>query len=127
MSRLPKPCRVLVIDDNLEAAELMQMLLQMEGFVVRTSCTGTDGLSQLTSFVPQVVCIDIGIHDFLAAEVVRQIKNCPGVPTPFLVGMTGWDDAHLPDLSIKSAFDRVYLKPVPMREFVREARHFCNK
>lgn len=127
MSLLPKPCRVLVIDDNPDSAELMQILLQMEGFVVQIALTGAAGLSKLRTFLPQVVCLDIEIYDVPVRDLVRQIKSCVDLQTPLLIGMTGWDDAHLSDLSIKDEFDTVYLKPVPIEEFLAETRRFCHK
>jgi DNA-binding response OmpR family regulator len=105
----------------------MQLLLQMEGFEVHTAFTGADGLHKLSMFSPQVVCIDTEIHDFLVIDLVRQIKNYPHLSNALLIGMTSWDDADHPDASLKNAFDRSYVKPVPIEDLIQTLRNFCYR
>ena len=127
MSLLPQHSRVLVVDDNADAAELMTMLLQMEGFMVEATVTGLDALARALAFMPQVICIDIELHDLPGDELVRQIRQHPALADARLIGMTGWDEAHAPDPAARRCFDSVYLKPVTIDAFATEIRRHCYR
>jgi CheY-like chemotaxis protein len=117
----------MVIDDNAEATELMHMLLQMEGFMVESTVTGIDALARALAFMPQVICIDIELHDLPSGELVRQIRQHPLLADVRLIGMTGWDEANTPNRAVRQSFDSVYLKPVSIDEFSTEIRRHCYR
>jgi two-component system, sensor histidine kinase len=86
----PSSLRILVIDDNVDSAEAMALLLQLAGHRVRVSHDGPSGVSAATRFMPQVVFCDItmpgGMDGFAVAESLRA---SPATKSTRLVAVSG--------------------------------------
>ena len=104
--------RILVVDDNRDAADSAAMLLEMMGHEVRTAYDGEAGVQAAAEFCPQVALLDIGMPKMNGYEAARAIRQQPGGDRVRLVAVTGWgqDDDRLK--SAAAGFDRHLVKPV---------------
>jgi len=104
--------RALVVDDNRDAAEMMALLLGLEGHEVATAYDGASSIAKVLSFQPNLVLLDIGMPNLDGYDVARRIQTLPLSPRPFLVAVTG--DATLDDTrrSAEAGFDLHVRKPV---------------
>jgi len=104
--------RVLVIEDNLDAAETLGELLSLAGHEVETAHDGADGFQKALSFNPDVVLCDIGLPGMNGYDVARAMRAAPALASAILVAVTGY---ALPDDQQRAAeagFDHHLSKPV---------------
>ncbi|MEA0722062.1 hybrid sensor histidine kinase/response regulator, partial [Xanthomonas campestris] len=87
------PTSVLVVDDNVDAAEMLAMFLSMSGCTPQTVHTATAALNLLETFRPQVALLDIGLPDLTGYELARRIRLLPGGKDMLLIAATGWGQA----------------------------------
>ncbi len=81
---------VLVIEDNLDAADLLAQILQLHGFSTRVAHTGAAGLALAQQDMPDAVLLDIGLPDVDGYEVCRQLRRIPTPLQPVVIALTGW-------------------------------------
>jgi PAS domain S-box-containing protein len=103
--------RVLVVDDNEDAAESLEMLLQLRGHQTCVAHTGTAALAEARRFQPQLVFLDIGLPELDGYEVARQLRADGTLPQPYLVALTGWGSADDRRQAMAAGFDRHLVKP----------------
>ncbi len=103
--------RVLVVDDNRDAADSLAMLLELLGAEVRVVYCGEDALTLLESYRPAVVLLDIGMPGMDGYEVARQIRNGTQVPEVTLIALTGWGQEADRNRSQRAGFDHHLIKP----------------
>ena len=82
--------RILVVDDNVDAAETMAMLLEFSGHEVRTAFGGQAALDLARLFRPQVVFLDIGLPGMNGYEVAQRLLADPATAATRLIALTGW-------------------------------------
>jgi CheY-like chemotaxis protein len=90
--------RVLVVDDNRDATETLELLLQLWGHDVRSAYDGDEALSRFQEFQPDVVLLDIGLPGMSGYEVARHIRALPECRDVMIVAVTGYgheSDRHL--------------------------------
>jgi DNA-binding response OmpR family regulator len=103
--------RILLIDDNVDLAQLMQLVLTSLGYAVEIAHTGKDGLALAKSFLPQVVFLDIGMPGMSGYEVAVELRATPQVNDVFLLALTGWSDRDTRAAVVDAGFDRHLVKP----------------
>ena len=103
-------CRVVVIDDNRDAAELMAMLVQELGGECRAAYDGESGLREVLTSRPDVVLLDIGMPGLDGFHTCRHIRNELGNDV-VIVAVTGYGQAHDKDASARAGFDAHLTKP----------------
>jgi CheY-like chemotaxis protein/two-component sensor histidine kinase len=108
----PARYRVLVVDDNNDAATSLGMLLNMLGYEIRTAYDGVAGLEAARAFRPDFVLLDIGMPKLNGCEVARRIRAQPGGKDPVLIAVTGWGQAEDKQQIIEAGFDHHLVKPV---------------
>ena len=104
--------RVLIVDDNRDAAESLALLLQLSGYDVRTAHDGLSALQTLDDYTPAVVLLDIGMPGMDGYEVARRVREKPGLQDILLVALTGWGQEEDRRRSNQAGFDRHLVKPV---------------
>jgi signal transduction histidine kinase len=105
-------CRVLVVDDNQDATETLQMLLESLGAIVASAANGREALAQFERFAPEVVLLDIGMPGMDGCEVARRIRMLPaGRRTP-LIAVTGWGQQEDIRRCFEAGFDHHLVKPL---------------
>jgi len=103
--------RVLLVDDNRDAAETMQMLLEMDGHTVALAFSGQTALEQAARIRPEVVILDIGLPDISGHEVARRLKADMSLSAPLLVALTGYGRGQVDQDVRASGFDHHLVKP----------------
>jgi PAS domain S-box-containing protein len=104
--------RVLVVDDNVDSAEIMAALLRLSGHDVRTAYTGPDALEVAASYLPEVALLDIGLPGLNGYEVARRLRQFPQLSGVRLVAMTGYGTEADRQLAREAGFDKHVVKPV---------------
>jgi PAS domain S-box-containing protein len=111
-SLIPHSLKVLVVDDNTDAAQSAAMLLVMQGHRVETAHDGPSALEAARAFRPEVVLLDIGLPGMDGFEVARAMRAQLGNGTPVLVAVTGYGQEEDRRRSQEAGFDRHLVKPV---------------
>ena len=111
-SRLVMSRRVLIADDNRDAADSLAMMLRLEGHDVVVAHDGNAALSLFDGRMPDVALLDIGMPHMNGYEVARQIRARPGGEHVLLVAVTGWGQEKDRRQSREAGFDHHLTKPV---------------
>jgi len=106
--------RVLVIEDNVDAAETLGEMLRLWGHEVAVAHDGWAGVEKARTFGPDVVLCDIGLPVMDGYQVARAIRNDPALAPTFLVALTGYALAEDQRRAAAAGFDRHLGKPVPV-------------
>ncbi|HEU4516293.1 MAG TPA: PAS domain S-box protein [Steroidobacteraceae bacterium] len=109
---LARALRVLVVDDNRDAADSCATLLELEGHRTATAYTGTGGLALGDAFHPQAVLLDIGLPDVNGYEIARRIRATDWGRHIYLVAITGWGQEADRERAFAAGFDHHLTKPV---------------
>jgi PAS domain S-box-containing protein len=111
--RLRVSRRVLVVDDNVDAAESLAELLSTLGHEVRTAHDGLAALDAAGAFVPELVLLDIGLPGMDGYEVARRLRKLPRPPGP-VVALSGYGQESDRRRSADAGFDAHLVKPVEL-------------
>src|SRR5215470_8946939 len=104
--------RVLVVDDNVDAAVSLGMLLKLAGQDVRVAYDGPTALRQAVDFGPELILLDIGMPVMDGYEVCRQLRRQSGLEKTTVVALTGWGQDEDRRRSHEAGFDHHMVKPV---------------
>lgn len=104
--------RILVVDDNVDAAESLKELLEMLGNEVRTAHDGEAGVAVAEQFRPHMMLMDIGMPKLNGYEAARRIRQHSWGQTMLLVALTGWGQEEERKKSADVGFDHHLVKPV---------------
>ena len=103
--------RILIVDDNRDAAETLGELLRALGATVSVAHSGSDALEKLRSFGPDSVLLDIGMPDMDGYEVARRIRATAEYRRILLIALTGWGQEHDQRRSRAAGIDQHVVKP----------------
>jgi PAS domain S-box-containing protein len=106
------PRRVLIVDDNVDAAESLRMLLELSGHAVAVEYGGAAALDTVESFHPDIVLLDIGLPDVDGYEVAREIRARHGMDKVTLVAVSGWGQAEDKQRAADAGIDMHFTKPI---------------
>ena len=113
---LPAPtsplCRVLIVDDNVDAAVILTSLLKKHGHEALAVHSGAEALQAFEGFRPEIVLLDIGMPGMNGLEVARRLRLRNRIPRPLIVAITGWGKPEDETLSREAGFDLHMVKPV---------------
>ncbi|MBI3411963.1 MAG: PAS domain S-box protein [Planctomycetes bacterium] len=104
--------RVLIVDDNADAAESLAVLLRILGHHVRVACDGPAALNEVRSQSPDVVLLDIGLPRMNGLEVARRMREDLGLTDAMLVALTGFGQEDDRRRSQEAGFNAHLIKPV---------------
>jgi CheY-like chemotaxis protein len=110
------PRRILVVDDNEDAAMSMVLLLRQRGHEVEVALDGLAGLRAVSSFDPEIVFLDLGMPTLDGYEVARRIRGLPHGGTRTLVALTGYGQAEDRRRSREAGFDHHFVKPLESKD-----------
>ncbi|MDB5838907.1 MAG: hybrid sensor histidine kinase/response regulator [Herminiimonas sp.] len=114
--------RILVVDDNLDSAEIICALLELEGHSVRRSHTGGDAIESARLFQPDIVLLDIGLPDMSGYQVATQMRQLPRTRKLILIALTGYGQEEDKSRAISSGFDHHLVKPVTFYKLIETIR-----
>lgn len=103
--------RVLIVDDNTDAARSLGMLMEIRGHETRLCFDGYSGLTEAERFLPEVVLLDIGLPGLDGLEVARRLRAMNLSPRPLLIALTGYGQAEDVRRSKEAGFDHHLVKP----------------
>ena len=109
--RLPT-LRILVVDDNRDAADSLAMMLEIMGNDVRTAYDGEEAVRAAGEFRPDVVLLDIGLPKLNGYEACRRIREQPWGKNMVLIALTGWGQEEDKPADQEAGFDHHMVKPV---------------
>ncbi|MPZ45264.1 MAG: response regulator [Betaproteobacteria bacterium] len=111
--------RILIVDDNRDAAISLSMLLELSGNKTETAYDGLAAIDAAARFEPDVVLLDIGLPGLNGYEVARRMRNEPWGKQVKLVAVTGWGHPEDRERAIAAGFDAHLLKPVDHAALVK--------
>ena len=107
--------RVLVVDDNVDSAQSMALLLgRMWGQLVEVALDGEEALARASSFRPDLVLLDLGLPGLSGYDVAERLRGPAGSDAPMLVAMTGWGNDDDLRRSSAAGFAHHLVKPVDL-------------
>ena len=110
--------KVLIVDDNADAAEMMAMLLSSYGHEVQTAGDAESTLRIANEFVPDVILLDIGLPGTDGYTVGRILRRDPRFHTTMLIALTGYGSARDRERSMEAGFDHHVVKPAQVDQLL---------
>ena len=120
MLRMDSTVRVLVVEDNRDAAEILRSLLEVCGFQVSVAHTGQEGITAARQQQPHVVLCDIGLPDSDGYTVGSVLRQSSYTVDSRLIAVTGHGEPLDRCRALAAGFDQHLVKPVDPRELLRE-------
>ncbi|HVC93687.1 MAG TPA: response regulator, partial [Pirellulales bacterium] len=106
--------KVLVVDDNKDAASSLAMMLKIMGNEVRTAHDGLEGVETAAAFRPDMILMDIGMPKLNGYDACRRIREQPWAKNVVLVALTGWGQEEDRRRSSEAGFNVHLVKPVDL-------------
>lgn len=103
--------KVLIIDDNADAATLLAMFVGFHGHDTAVANSGAEGLALASTFAPEVVLLDLGMPEMSGYDVAIALRELPGLSCVYIAALTGWNDAQTRARVVASGFDKHLVKP----------------
>jgi CheY-like chemotaxis protein len=101
----------MIIDDHVDAADSLGILLELRGATVVVLHDGPSGLAQLDEFLPDAILLDLGMPEMDGFEIARQIRSRPEFSQVVLIAQTGWGTDEMRQRSREAGFDHHLVKP----------------
>jgi CheY-like chemotaxis protein len=109
--RRSRPLRIMVVDDNVDAAESLAALMEAEGHEVRVLADATSALAVADDDRPEVFILDIGLPDMSGLDLARALRLRPIHRSACMLALTGYGQPHDKVLSRAAGFDHHLVKP----------------
>jgi signal transduction histidine kinase/ActR/RegA family two-component response regulator len=113
VARVDGSGKVLVVDDNRDAADTTAALLEISGYEVRTAYDAATALALLDQYTPDVALLDIGLPGVSGYELARRVRAHPNGRACRLIALTGYGQADDIELARRHGFDVHLTKPAP--------------
>lgn len=108
----PPPLRILVVDDNVDSADVLLLPLKDDGYDVRAAYDGQSALEVARTFAPDVTLQDLGMPGMNGYEFARQLRALPQTRNATLIALTGFSRKEDVVESHAAGFDHHLVKPV---------------
>jgi CheY-like chemotaxis protein len=108
--------RVLVVDDNADAAQMLAAVMQHLGHSVQVASSGEEALRIADGYRPEFVLLDLGMPGMSGLETARRMRERGMHPAPCIVAVTGWGKPEDERLTREAGFDQHLVKPVNERQ-----------
>lgn len=104
----------MIVDDNVDAADSLALLLSLEGHEVTCAYSGAEALLRVGGCTPDVVLLDIGLPITDGYEVARRLRELPEGDAIRLVALTGYGQAEDRERTLTAGFEAHLVKPVDL-------------
>jgi signal transduction histidine kinase len=108
--------RILIVDDNVDGAMMLSMMLSLSGHIIRTVFSGEEALAASPLFQPEVVFLDLGLPGMSGYDVVRHFRATPVLRDTLIVALTGWGGADDRRRTKEAGFDLHLTKPAQLAD-----------
>ncbi|HEY8507793.1 MAG TPA: response regulator, partial [Steroidobacteraceae bacterium] len=115
--------RILIADDNLDAAESLALLLNMQGHETRTAGDGFQAVQLAESFRPDIIFMDVGMPRLDGIEAARQIRQQPWGKSMLIVALTGWGQEADRHRTRDAGIDLHLVKPITLEGIAAVLAH----
>jgi CheY-like chemotaxis protein len=109
---LGSKCRILVVEDNIDSAQSLALLLRRMGYEIEVAYDGLEAVQATAAFRPRVVLLDIGLPRMNGYEAAKRIREQSGSDEVAIVALTGWGQEKDKQLASEAGFDHHLTKPV---------------
>ncbi len=110
------PLHILVVDDNVDAATSLSMLLDLKGHRVSLAHDGLEAIESCEREMPDLVLLDLGMPRIGGEEAARRIRSLPSGDGAFIVALTGWGQESARERTRSAGFNHHLVKPVSLEE-----------
>lgn len=118
--------RILVVDDNVDAAMSLAMLLEINGAEVKVAFDGEQAVEVASEFAPQIIFMDLGMPKVDGLEATRRIRALPMGRAALVVAVTGWGQAADRERTQAAGFDHHLVKPISSAQIRALLCGVCN-
>jgi DNA-binding response OmpR family regulator len=117
MNETAQRTRVLVVDDNMDAADSLGTLLTVTGYEVRIAYDGPEAIEAADEFLPRVALLDIGLPKLSGYDIARHLRERCG-ESVLLVAITGWGQESDRARAREAGFDHHFTKPADFHKLL---------
>lgn len=114
--RTSNPMSIMVVDDNIDAADTLALLLEAHGHRVTATYTSATALESVRRLQPDVCIIDIGLPGMDGNELATHIRSLTDLSAPTLIALSGYGGQHGREKASMETFDHYFIKPVVGQE-----------
>lgn len=118
MAKLLSPLRVMVVDDNRDAADLVAEFLQMCGHDALSVYGGADAIKAADTFAPDVMLLDLGMPDVDGFDVISTLRQAPRYTHTRMIALTAWGDPVMRARTEGCGFERHLVKPASLDDIL---------
>lgn len=109
-----KKGRILIVDDHIDAAEMLKILLKMDGYNVVVANDGESAIQAAQEHQPEVALLDIGLPNKDGYQVARELRG--KLPSIKLIAISGWGQEEYKRRSVEAGFNHHLVKPIDVEE-----------
>ena len=119
-SAVDRPRRIVIVEDNVDAGESLQQMLELSGHQVSLATNGRDGVTLVRQFQPDVVLCDLGLPGGMSGfDVARELRADPLLSGLELVALSGYGRDEDKKRSLEARFDHHLTKPADLKTIER--------
>lgn len=107
--------RILIVDDNVDAADTLALLFSMSNWDVAVAYSGPQALAQGDAFRPQLVFLDVGMPFMDGCETARRMRRLSWGQHAVIIALTAWSDEPTRQRVVQAGMDDHLVKPVPIK------------
>lgn len=111
--------RILIVDDNVDAANTLGTLLEISGYEVLIEHSATSALDRIVNEVPKACLLDIGLPDMDGTSLAKQLRNHPETNSSLMIAITGYGQDSDRQKSLEAGFDHHLVKPVDFSQLMK--------
>jgi PAS domain S-box-containing protein len=126
-TQAPDDCRVLIVDDNVDSAAMLNLLLPGWGYITTVAHSGTEAIERARTFRPHIILLDIGLPEMSGYEVAERLRQDPSQASTVLVALTGYGQEEDRRRTHEAGFAAHLTKPVDVETLNRMLIAVCEK
>ena len=126
-TQAPDNCRVLIVDDNVDSATMLNLLLPSWGYRTAVAHSGTEAIERARTFSPHIILLDIGLPEMSGYEVAERLRQDPSHASTVLVALTGYGQEEDRRRTHEAGFAAHLTKPVDVETLNRMLIAVCEK
>jgi CheY-like chemotaxis protein len=115
--------RVLVVDDNLDAALVLSMCLSAYGHETAVAYDGREAIELAESFEPEIIFLDLGMPQMNGYEVAIELRRHPKLADVYIAALTGWNDPKTRAQVVTAGFNKHMTKPAKIEDVLEIVDH----
>ena len=120
---LPPSSRILIVDDNVAAADVASELLGLYNFQTAVAYCGADGVQTAMTFEPDVILLDLGMPGMDGYQVAATLRALPAFREVALIAFTAWGDPATRARTSNAGFDQHITKPSSLDEILKAIKN----